>query len=222
MIETSTLNDAIDKPRMLRTLGYALRHEPWKFGIDLDEEGFTPPDALVQSLCKRRKEYRETAPETLMQTICELDSERFEVRDRTIRARYGHSFPVRRIGTAELPPETLYHGTTDGTSVTINRVGLQPMDRFFVHLTSHLEYAAGVGTAKGEACVVRVRARLAHEAGVPFYRANSHVWLTNEIPAAFLMEPVENSAAESDLPYPFCSIRDEPNSESFPTGEGGT
>ena len=191
MPETSTISDAIDKTRMLRTLSYALRHEPWKFGIDLNEEGFTSLDALVQSLCKRRKEYRETAPETLMQAISALDSERFEVCDRLIRARYGHSFPVRRIGTAELPPELLYHGTTDGTSVTINRVGLQPMDRFFVHLTSNLDYAASVGTAKGEACILRVRARLAFDAGVPFYRANSHVWLTNEIPAAFLMEPVE-------------------------------
>lgn len=212
MPETSTINDDIDKTRMLRTLSYALRHEPWKFGIDLNEEGFTPLDALVQSLCKRRMEYRETVPETLMQAICELDSERFEVRDRMIRARYGHSFPVRRIGTAELPPDTLYHGTTDGTSVTINRVGLQPMDRFFVHLTSNLDYAASVGTVKGETCILRVRARLAHEAGVPFYRANSHVWLTNEIPAAFLMEPGENSAVESDLPYPFCSIRDKSES----------
>ena len=212
MPETSTINDDIDKTRMLRTLSYALRHEPWKFGIDLNEEGFTPLDALVHSLCKRRKEYRETVSETLMQAICELDNERFEVRDRMIRARYGHSFPVRHIGTAEFPPELLYHGTTDATSVTINRVGLQPMDRFFVHLTSNLDYAASVGIAKGEVCILQVRARLAHEAGVPFYRANSHVWLTNEIPAVFLMEPVEDSAAESELPYPFCSIRDKSES----------
>ena len=70
MLETSTINDAIDQTRMLRTLSYALRHEPWKFGIDLNEEGFTSLDALVQSLCKRRKEYRETAPETLTKAIC--------------------------------------------------------------------------------------------------------------------------------------------------------
>ena len=109
-----------------------------------------------------------------------------------IRARYGHSFPVRRIGTAEPPPELLYHGTTDGKSATINRVGLQPMDRFFVHLTSNLDYAASVGTAKGEAGILRVRARLAHKAGVPFYRANSHVWLTNEIPAEYLEQAILN------------------------------
>ena len=199
MLETSTINDAIDKARMLRTLCYALRHEPWKFGIDLNEEAFGSLDALVQSLCKRRKEYRETAPEILIEAISELDCERFEVRDRMIRAGYGHSFPLHRIGTAELPPELLYHGTTDDTSVIINRVGLQPMDRFFVHLTSNLDYAASVGMAKGEACIVRVRARLAHEAGVLFYKANSHVWLTNEIPAAFLMKPVENSTVSSDM-----------------------
>ena len=70
MIETSTMNDTIDQTRMLSTLSYALRHEPWKFGIDLNEEGFTSLGALVQSLCKRRKEYRETAPETLTKAIC--------------------------------------------------------------------------------------------------------------------------------------------------------
>ena len=119
-----------------------------------------------------------------------------------IRARYGHSFPVRHIGIAEHPPELLYHGTTDGTSVTINRVGLRPIDRFFVHLTSNLDYAASVGTAKGEAGILRVRARLAHEAGVPFYRANSHVWLTTEIPAEFLAEHVE---VPDDLSVPIRS-----------------
>ena len=206
MLETSTSNDDIDKTRMLRTLSYALRHEPWKFGIDLNEEGFTSLDALVQSLCKRRKVYREMAPETLMQAICELDSERFEVRgpsnELEIRARYGHSFPVRRIGTAELPPELLYHGTTEVNSDTISRVGLQPMDRFFVHLTSNSDYAASVGVAKGEACILRVRARLAHEAGIVFFRANSHVWLTTEIPADFL---VGNVKAPDDSGVPIRS-----------------
>jgi putative RNA 2'-phosphotransferase len=190
MLETSTNNKAIDKTRMLRTLSYALRHEPWKFGLDLNAEGFTCLDGLIQSLCKRLKEYREKAPEILMETICELDSERFEVCGRRIRARYGHSFPVRRIGTSEFPPEFLYHGTSNNKSVTISRVGLQPMDRFFVHLTSNVEYAASVGIAKGEACILQVRARLAHEAGMLFYRANSHVWLTNEIPIGYLSENV--------------------------------
>ncbi len=212
MLETSTINDAVDKTRMLRALSYALRHEPWKYGIELNDEGFAPLDVLVLSLGKRRKEYRETTPEALLEAICELDSERFEVRDRRIRARYGHSFPVRRIGTAEIPPEMLFHGTSDGTTNTISRHGLRPMDRFYVHLTSDLNYAASVGTAKDKACILRVRARSAHEAGFLFYRANSHVWLTNEIPAAFLMEPVENSEAVSDLPYPFRPIRDKSES----------
>ncbi len=194
MIETSTSNDAIndatikeiDKARMLKTLCYALRHKPWKFGIDLNEEGLACFATLVQSLCNRRKEYRETAPEILMQAIRELDSERFEVRDRMIRARYGHSFPVPALGEVAPPPEVLYHGTSLECVSSIKEDGLLSVDRYFLHLTSSREYAANVGTAKGEVCILRVRAMLAYEAGIVFRRATPHVWLTSLLPAKFL------------------------------------
>ena len=60
------------------------------------------------------------------------------------------------------------------------------MDRFFVHLTSNLQHATSISTAKGTICILKVLSKAAHEAGIPFYRANSHVWLTTEIPAEFL------------------------------------
>ena len=85
-----------------------------------------------------------------------------------------------------VPPDTLFHGTTDETAETIMTSGIQPMDRYYVHLTSDFEYAARVGTAKGTVRVLRVNATVAHQAGVPLHRANSHVWLAVAIPARYV------------------------------------
>lgn len=176
----------IDSNRLFHTLAYMLRHAPRKFGIVLSEDGSTSLELLVLSLIKYRKEYRDITPATIQDAIRNLDTERFELRGNWIRARYGHSVDVSRIGKPETPPDFLFHATATDDVPMILSDGLQPMDRYFVHLTSNLDYASSVGIAKGDVCILQVRARLAYEAGLPFYRANSHVWLTNEIPFVFL------------------------------------
>ena len=207
-----TDNPGVLDKGLIKALSFALRHNPWAFGLTVSDEGFASLDAVVVSLLARTPAFRTESAEEFAARIIGLDTERFEIRAGRIRARYGHSFPVHYVGTNEIPPDTLYHGTTHETAEVIITSGIQPMDRYYVHLTSDFEYAARVGTAKGRVCVLQVNATSTHRAGVSFYRANSHVWLSNEIPTAFLMEPLENSAVVSDLPYPFFSIRDKPES----------
>ena len=192
MPDTNPATAAVDRTRLRKALGFALRHNPWAFGLDLAEDGSTPLGDVVASLRSRLPEFRALSADEAAATVRDLDAERFEVRDGRVRARYGHSFPVHQFAPAAVPPDTLFHGTTDGTSVTIYRDGLRPMGRYYVHLTSDPDYAAGVGTAKGVACVLRVRARAAYDAGVLFYRANAHVWLVAEVPAEYLVLRVES------------------------------
>ncbi len=170
----------------MKTLGYALRHNPWAFGLDPSADGFAPFDAVVSALLSRRPEYRAGSAGDLANAVRDLDPERFEVRGGSIRARYGHSFPVHAFGPAAVPPETLFHGTADGTAGRISRDGLRPMGRYYVHLTSDPGYAAGVGYAAGDTRVLLVRARAAHDAGVAFYRANAHIWLVAGVPPEYL------------------------------------
>jgi putative RNA 2'-phosphotransferase len=185
-ISTGVDHCAIDSTRLLKTLCYALRHAPRKFGLVLTGDGFTPLEALVSSLLTVRKEYRNVLGETLRVAIAHLDTERFEIYGSSIRARYGHSVSVVQIGTIERPPEILFHGTSTETVDLIKIEGLQPIDRFYVHLTSNIEYAINVGNAKGEMYILKVRAKAAHDAGIVFRRANSHVWIASEISAKFI------------------------------------
>jgi putative RNA 2'-phosphotransferase len=181
-----------------RTVCYALRHEPWQFGLELTAEGFTSLETLVRVIHHRLPEFRGVSLEEVEKAIRELSEERFEVRrvasDAIIRARYGHSFPVREIGEEAEPPEVLYHGTGMETYELIWKHGLHPMDRHYTHLTTDLEYALEIGEAKGSACVWRVNAKEAFASGIVFRKANFHVWLTSEIPPKFLSVETELSA----------------------------
>ena len=177
--------EALDS-RLIKALSFALRHNPWTFGLNVSEEGFAPLDAVAASLLARTPTFRTESAEEFAARIIDVDTERFEIRAGLIRARYGHSFPVHYSGPTVIPPDTLYHGTTDETAKTIMKGGIQPMDRYYVHLTSDFEYAARVGTAKGTVRVLRVNAMIAHQAGVPLHRANSHVWLAEAVPARFI------------------------------------
>ena len=41
------MNEQIDPQRIVRLLGFALRHQPLRFGVALDDEGFAGLDELV-------------------------------------------------------------------------------------------------------------------------------------------------------------------------------
>ena len=177
--------------RLLKMLCYPLRHEPWQFGLELTDEGFSSLEALVKVVCLRLHGFSEEPAEPVKQTICQLDPERFEVRgegsDALIRARYGHSFPVPRLGEVAAPPEVLYHGTSEESAVMIKKNGLLPVDRYFLHLTTDRDYAVRVGTAKGRVFLWQVNAGEAFAEGIAFRRATPHVWLTSHVPARFLV-----------------------------------
>ncbi|AZB52670.1 phosphotransferase [Xanthomonas citri pv. punicae] len=49
--------------------------------------------------------------------------------------------------------------------------------------------AASVGQRYGEPVVLRVDAGRMHRNGLPFFKADNGVWLTAQVPAAFLTRP---------------------------------
>jgi putative RNA 2'-phosphotransferase len=180
--------------RLFKTLCYALRHDPWPFGLELTDEGFTPLANVVSVIRQRLPEFREVPAEGVEQAIRHLDPERFEVRgtpgDAEIRARYGHSFPVPALGEVTAPPVVLYHGTSEGSRPAIEADGLRPVGRYFLHLTTDRGYATRVGTSKGTPFLWQIRALDAFASGIVFRRATPHVWLTGQLPLRFLtVEP---------------------------------
>ncbi|CEJ48869.1 MULTISPECIES: RNA 2'-phosphotransferase [Xanthomonas] len=66
--------------------------------------------------------------------------------------------------------------------------GLRPGQRH-VHLSDNRQSAASVGQRYGEPVVLRVDAGRMHRNGLPFFKADNGVWLTAQVPAAFLTRP---------------------------------
>jgi putative RNA 2'-phosphotransferase len=100
---------------------------------------------------------------------------------------YGHSLPGRLERTAAVPPDVLYHGTAPETVPAIQASGLLPMRRQFVHLSVDTAMAREVGRRKSpQPTILRILAREAYQACIPFYVGNEHVWLADAIPAQYI------------------------------------
>ena len=104
-----------------------------------------------------------------------------------IRARYGHSIPLRVEYRPAEPPAVLYHGTSEASLSTILEEGLLPMGRQVVHLSTDVVTAKQVGSRHGGRVVIlRVDALRAARDDIPFYQGNENTWLAERIPAAYL------------------------------------
>ncbi len=168
-----------------KTLSQHLRHKPQSLGLNLETSGWVQVDALLEA--QARKGFS-LSREELEKVVTQNDKQRFSfdpTRTR-IRANQGHSVEVDLELTVFEPPETLYHGTNDAALEAIFRGGLQRMSRHHVHLSPDTQTAVRVGSRRGKAVILRVRALEMHRAGFVFYRSDNGVWLTDHVPPAYL------------------------------------
>jgi putative RNA 2'-phosphotransferase len=183
--------------KLSKFLSLILRHQPERFALAIDEEGWASL-AEVMEILKGLPNFRWVTRADVMAvvekgsgdgstTLTGADKRRFEVAGNRIRARYGHSFdqPIRYESC--VPPPVLYHGTSQRALAAIRREGLRPMERQYVHLSSDPETAVRVGARHDEEPVVlTVRAAEAHAAGVVFHQADEAVYLAKHIPTEFV------------------------------------
>ena len=99
-----------------------------------------------------------------------------------IRANQGHSIPVDVELEKVEPPEFLYHGTGEKFTASIDKQGLIPKSRLYVHLSPDEETAVKVGRRHGKPVIYLVRAGNMKRDGYAFYRSVNGVWLTKEVP----------------------------------------
>lgn len=169
-----------------RAVSHALRHEPWVYELELDEQGWVATASLVAALREGRGWVDLTA-EDVAAMVATSSKQRHEIDGDRIRALYGHSVPGRIVRTRAEPPARLYHGSSPGSAAVILADGLRPMRRQYVHLSVDLAMARSVGSRKAdEPTLLVVAAREAAEAGVAFYAGNDKVWLADSVPAAFV------------------------------------
>ena len=161
-----------------------LRHKPEVIGITLDDHGWTDTKELIEGVNKTHP----LTMEMLEEIVRTDEKQRYSFNeDKTrIRANQGHSIPVDADLTETEPPETLYHGTGEKSVPSIEKQGLKPMSRLYVHLSKDAGTARTVGSRHGKPVVYIVLAGEMHRDGYPFFLSANGVWLTREVPVRYL------------------------------------
>ncbi|MFT4541913.1 MAG: putative RNA 2'-phosphotransferase [Planctomycetota bacterium] len=169
--------------RITRSLAYMLRHQPEEFDLELDKQGFGEIGEVVCALNERLGEPIEE--DDLMDAIEGGDRPRYEVKDGSIRAMYGHSIQVE-AGEGCEPPELLYVGVGSRDANRAEESGLQGGRRTYLHLATSFEEAKETGRRVARNySVITVYALDAWEEGVQFYDRKS-LFLSDPIPTEFL------------------------------------
>ena len=167
-----------------RYLALILRHKPEIAGITLDGQGWARVDELLASLGESHGLTREQ-----LERIVATDGKQryaFNEDHTLIRANQGHSIPVD-VGLEERkPPATLFHGTAERFAASIERKGLLPMGRLYVHLSPDVATARTVGTRHGKPLVYAVDCRGMRADGHRFWLSENRVWLTEQVPPRYL------------------------------------
>ncbi len=165
-----------------KLLTLILRHEAPSLGVELDSEGWADLSRVVEVVRERAGAH--WVREEHVEAVAATDPKgRFEVVDRRIRARYGHSLPVSPKLEEDREVEVLYHGTSAASVAKILREGLLPMKRRWVHLSASVEDAVEVGRRKSKNVIVlRIDVSRLREVGHRVYRASPRVYVTDYVP----------------------------------------
>lgn len=178
----------MDYVALSKTLSYALRHNPYEFDIELDQEGWVDLVSLLNSL-RKIKSYENVTAEDIQKIIKDSSKTRFDLdtSNNRIRAFYGHSVEDRIVKEMTAPPGTLYHGTDPLTAQIILKQGLKPMTRQYVHLSTDHRTAMVTGRRKCMSpLILTIHSKDAHARGIKFYIGNQDVWLSDFIPPEYI------------------------------------
>ncbi len=172
--------------RISKFLSLVLRHAPEKIGINLDDAGWTSIDELI---VKMRDNGHEIDRETLQQVVLTNNKKRFAISEdgKMIRANQGHSIKIEHGYKQKTPPSRLFHGTALKNRESILKSGLDKRKRHHVHLSSDIETAIAVGRRHGKPIVFDVDSTQMHADGLKFYQSENGVWLTENVPAKYLV-----------------------------------
>lgn len=165
-------------------LSLLLRHKPEAAGLTLDQHGWVDVNKLIAGVRKTRPFDRE-----MLEKIVRTDAKgryAFNEDKTRIRATQGHSIPVDVELPLVSPPELLLHGTGERNVPSIDREGLHPGSRLYVHLSGDVETAKKVGQRHGKPYIYTVLSGKMAEDGYLFYRSVNGVWLTKKVPPEYL------------------------------------
>ena len=174
--------------KISKYLSLVLRHRPERIGITLDANGWAEVETLLALINERGMNLTRSKLETV---VAENDKQRFAFSEdgTKIRANQGHSIEIDLALEAQTPPETLFHGTAEHFVDSIRHKGLISGKRQHVHLSLDRETAEVVGGRHGKVAVLIVNSGEMQRSGGNFYLSANGVWLTEFVPAGFIVFP---------------------------------
>jgi putative RNA 2'-phosphotransferase len=168
-----------------KLLSYVLRHRPDSIGLQLDANGWTDVDVLLQRLAEHGKPVDRAL---LERVVADNDKQRFafDAARTRIRASQGHSIQVDLDLQPAQPPDVLYHGTASRFLKSILASGLRAGNRQHVHLSGDVDTARRVGARHGFPVILHVDTARMRADGAVFYRSDNGVWLTGPVAPRYL------------------------------------
>lgn len=175
----------MDLNNISRYMSLILRHKPEVIGITLDEHGWANVDDLINGIEKDNHGFNFELLEEIVKTD---NKQRYSFNDdkTLIRANQGHSIPVDVELEEKCPPDFLYHGTGEKYTESIDKIGLIPKSRLYVHLSKDIVTAKQVGKRHGKKVIYKVNAGQMYKDGYKFFLSVNNVWLTKEVPVKYL------------------------------------
>lgn len=172
--------------QLSKEISYVLRHAPWEYELELDENGWVRVEQLLTAL-KENGKWESVTKGDLEHIIENSDKKRYELVGGKIRALYGHSVPKKIVKESAEPPVILFHGTARRFLESIENKGLLPKGRQYVHLSNDIETALQVGKRHDEKpAILEIDAKKAWDEGIKFYLGNDKVWLADNVPSIYI------------------------------------
>lgn len=155
-------------------------------GIRLDEHGWANVEELIAGIAKTY----EFNMEILEEIVRTDEKQRYSFNDdkTLIRANQGHSILIDVELEAIEPPMELWHGTGEKYVDSIDRQGLIPKSRLYVHLSKDIDTAIKVGRRHGRPVLYLVKSGDMHQDGYQFFQSKNGVSLTKEVSVKYLIK----------------------------------
>ena len=171
--------------KVSKFISLVLRNKPDAAGITVDKHDWANVDNLVHGVSLKFPGFDKNILEEIVRTD---EKQRYSFNDdeTLIRANQGHSIPVDVELEVVMPPRYLYHGTGEKYAGLIERDGLIPKSRLYVHLSGDVGTAINVGKRHGSPVIYLVDSGSMYEQGYTFYKSVNGVWLTEKVPVEYL------------------------------------
>jgi len=176
-----------DLVKASKYISLLLRHKPEEGDLTLNKEGYCPTVDLIRAV---KRKFSWFTLNDLYDIVNSDEKGRYSFNKvkTMIRANQGHSTNQVDITFKEvIPPDILYHGTATRFLNDIDREGLKPMSRQYVHLSKDIETATKVGIRHGKLYIINIDAKKMYEDGYKFYLSENGVYLTKTVPTKYFL-----------------------------------